>query len=407
MATYKVISSNRPNKQGLIRIFIRVTHKRNQRRVSTPFTLLERDFNPFGSYGKWVRSSEPKHQVYNTALKQQLGDLEVVESRIKLTNTDYSVDEIVNHYLNPPKEKVYLFTDIFQEQIEGYRDKGKFRTAKKWGVILGHIHNFQKGKPLPVDKADLRWFTSFENYLHREGLSINTIHGYLKAIRTCFRQAETMRISGVDTTIKNVRLKTSTNYKEKLDPEEVIQLQELDLHSSPKKEIIRDAWLFAFYAYGMRFSDLATLRWENIEGNKIRYTMQKTGKEFSQILPPDALTLLEKYMPENHRPKAMIFPILRSGFDKLSKEEQLRKISSVNASGNKILKAIAAQAGIEKNLSFHIARHSFAYSGFMRVKDVRIMQQTLKHTSLSETQTYLSSLDPDVDEELMRSLYGK
>jgi site-specific recombinase XerD len=83
------------------------------------------------------------------------------------------------------------------------------------------------------------------------------------------------------------------------------------------------------------------------------------------------------------------------------------QISSKNAIINKYLKEIAVFTGINKKLSFHIARHSFADIARTKTDNIYDLSKTLGHHSISVTQAYLADFDNDAVDDTIDKVFGK
>ena len=135
--------------------------------------------------------------------------------------------------------------------------------------------------------------------------------------------------------------------------EEIEAVEGLELEKGTLLWHVRNWFLFAFYAGGMRFSDVATLRWESLRGDRLAYRMRKTDEVASVALVPPALELLAPYRPCDTGPEAYVFPVL-DGYNTSTPALLLRAIGTRNTLVNKYLKKIQAQAGLETKLSFHL-----------------------------------------------------
>jgi site-specific recombinase XerD len=81
----------------------------------------------------------------------------------------------------------------------------------------------------------------------------------------------------------------------------------------------------------------------------------------------------------------------------------LNKVSSVNAVFNKNLKRIAEDAGIEKHVTFHVSRHTFATMALQENIDSMTIKGALAHASLQTTETYLQEFNMTaIDKTLQR-----
>src|SRR5690606_36954170 len=114
------------------------------------------------------------------------------------------------------------------------------------------------------------------------------------------------------------------------------------------------------YLAGMRVSDLLRLRWRDIRDGRLHYTMGKNNKAGSLKLPDQALEIINGYKGSHTGKDDLIFPELNVVEDFSDKYLVQRKISYGIKNINKYLKLSAKMAGIDKPLTMHIARHSFA-----------------------------------------------
>ena len=106
-----------------------------------------------------------------------------------------------------------------------------------------------------------------------------------------------------------------------------------------------------------------------------------------------ANAILEQYRKENHNKTDHVFPYLLESTN-LSQLELRLKIMVSTTSINLRLKEIAALSGITKNLTTHVARHTFASISARRMNPTEVMA-LLGHSKLSMTQIYISEINHD------------
>jgi len=139
----------------------------------------------------------------------------------------------------------------------------------------------------------------------------------------------------------------------------------------------KQAFLFSCFC-GLRISDIKRLKWYDIKesnGQKhIEIVMQKTQEALYIPLSRQALA----YMPETAAasPETAVFTEIASP-----------------AMINKHLKQLAKAAAIEKNISFHTARHTFATLLLTEGADIYTTSRLLGHTNISTTQVYAKIVD--------------
>ena len=180
--------------------------------------------------------------------------------------------------------------------------------------------------------------------------------------------------------------------REFLTEEELQNIVNLDV-TSERLEIVKDLFLFSCYT-GIPYGDIIQLSHKNlvigIDGNKwITAKRNKNGIPYELPLLDVPLSLLNKYFG-HARTKAT--------------GTLLPKIS--NQKLNSYLKEIADLCKIKKNLTFHMARHTFATTVTLsNGVPIETVSKMLGHTKLATTQIYARVIEKKVsnDMQLLRS----
>jgi integrase len=142
------------------------------------------------------------------------------------------------------------------------------------------------------------------------------------------------------------------------------------------------AFIFSCFT-GLRLSDVRALTWGQIfkdgdERTRASVIMQKTAKPISLTLPDEALKALPEKGEANDRDKVFHLPVT----------------SRIEA----ILKKIATTAGINKHVTFHVSRHTFATLQLSFGTDIYTVSKLLGHRSLETTQIYATIIDKMKDD---------
>lgn len=167
---------------------------------------------------------------------------------------------------------------------------------------------------------------------------------------------------------KHERIAKPQSEREFLTKEELLALME----APATNETTKRAFLFCCFT-GLRYGDVCALTWRNIKqvdsGLAVSIqAMQKTGKQVMIPLNRSAL----KWLPD------------RNGCKPGQKVFDMTCLSACD----RCLKKMAAAAGIEKNVSFHTARHSMATLSLAAGGDLYTVGKLLGHTSINSTQVY-------------------
>ena len=133
-----------------------------------------------------------------------------------------------------------------------------------------------------------------------------------------------------------------------------------------------DICLDCYYTWGSQISFNLTLQPKHIFDGRLIFLEYK-GKSDFYIFPNLELAPIEKGSPQDYYL-----------YD--------RHIESKTSIVNRDLKVIAAACGINKNVSTHVASHSFAYNSHVNGVETRLIQSMLGHTTFQMTEKYIKSL---------------
>lgn len=228
------------------------------------------------------------------------------------------------------------------------------------------------------------------------GNALSTAAGRIQELRTFCRQAVADGTIDRDPTA-SLRLPAPRSDRRVLSADEVAALARAGA-AHPKTHVRQavDAWLFSFYAAGMRFGDVATLPRSAVSETAERrvlvvYHQAKTGKPVAHLLPEASAEIVRRELAEG-RNGPLLFTLVRpTELDDPVRRRQ--EIGRANARVNKALKLATSAAEIPP-LSFHSARHSFATAASSA--DLRTVQRALGHSTLAQTSRYVADLGADV-----------
>jgi integrase len=249
-------------------------------------------------------------------------------------------------------------------------------TLKKYTTVIKHLTEFLEFKKL--SNVTLKGFTAinareFELYLRTTTkLSNNTAVKYLKTIKTIFNRAIEFGLLNKNP-LDNFKFKYETTNREFLTQDELNSIIELEVDNDSLKRV-KDLFLFSCYS-GLRFADVSRLELKSIvkdssDNEWIQLEMEKT-KDFHRIPLLDKA----KEILERHKIEAEI-------------TGKLLPVRS-NQKVNTYLKVIADLCGIDKHLTYHMARHTFATTVTLSNDiPVEIVSKMLGHKNLATTKIY-------------------
>ena len=209
--------------------------------------------------------------------------------------------------------------------------------------------------------------------------------------------------------------------KEKLNLDEIQLIEGLELEPGSMLWHVRNYFLFSFYCAGIRAGDLIQLRWCNITSEgRLRYQMGKNHKPSDFVIVAQAKEILAHYRQEDSKQTDYIFPLLDSSAsyaaaitqedkDTLPTELKIKlfnQVAAKNALINKYLRKLTEAAKIEKKVSFHISRHSFAKVAKQKGVDNANLKNLLRHHSMKVTEVYMDNFDTSEDDKALEAMFA-
>ena len=162
--------------------------------------------------------------------------------------------------------------------------------------------------------------------------------------------------------------------------------------------------MFSFYCAGIRASDILQLKWENIVDGRLVYQMHKTSRFHSLKLHEKPIKILDLYGPGNL--EEFIFPFLSNDVDYEDPTFRYNQLNAKTSLLNKYLRQIATKAEINKKISTHTARHSFADIARQKTDNIYNLSKTLGHSSIKITEAYLASFDQKAVDDTLDEVFN-
>ena len=127
------------------------------------------------------------------------------------------------------------------------------------------------------------------------------------------------------------------------------------------------------------------------------FTIKKTKTQLSIKVPNKGLALINKYKPEKPNKNAFLFPVFSEELDLNNPVAVDKAISGATAYINKNLKILAKKGKIDKNISFHVSRHTWATIALRKGVTLLAVSKLLGHSNIRETMIYAKIVNPDLD----------
>ena len=388
------------NKDGKTSIYLRITVNGKRCEISIKRKIDPTKWNSIS--GKLNGNSEEAYQL-NKYMNSISAKLYKIQEKFVIEDKPFTALMIKNKFLNKEDTRKTIL-QIFSEhnnQIKKLVSKSYSSGCyNRYVRTSKHLHSYIQKEynmnDIFVQEVDLKFINGFEYYLKNKDIgNQNTITKYLTNLKKIIRIAYANDWISKDPFF---------HWKAKWEIVERDFLSEIDIQKMIKKEIniprldlVKDIFIFCCYT-GLAYVDVKKLSNNNIiigiDGERwIKTKRTKTNTRSNIPILPTAEAILNKYK-EHH--------------DIIDNERVLPVLS--NQKMNAYLKEIADLCGINKNLTFHLARHTFATTVTLtNGVPIESVSKMLGHKSLKTTQHYAKILDKKVSDDMkvLREKFNK
>lgn len=396
----RIICKKNSLKNGLYPIYLRVTINRRSKFYSTPFTcnLTEWDEKQGEFKSKFTNAF-----VFNKTLRKMKDYASDIISILEMEYESYNLVLFDKYYSRKTNEGI-TFVQFFLKEIEALKSNSQVSYARSMEDTLVALRKFEKKlDAYKFENIDYQFLTNFENSLRKKGANDGGIGVYMRNIRRIYNTAINYKLVQQQYyPFRDFKLSKykKRNVRKALSESEFKKLLDFDNEKIPSSKNARYAYIFSYYARGMNFTDMAELKWSDLENNYFNYHRNKTDALLKIKLPnlPIINEILEFYKMYRPFDTPYIFPILKKNLKDYEDSELRARKHNVISFYNKQLKKIMESCNIEKNISFYTARHTFATSALRNNVNINIIKQSLGHKRLSTTESYLDDFhDSEVD----------
>lgn len=392
MASIKIILRDKPTKEGLYPVVLRVIKSRKSKLISLGLECIKKDWDEENNQFK---KTHPNHiQRNRLLLKHKDRALKIIDE-FSMDETDFTLEQFEEKFrgIEPNKTTVLEFWD---EVISDLIKSGKVGNAKALNETKNSLFSFHKKHNLMFKEITPGFLEKYEVYLRENNNSDGGVAFKMRELRSIYNKALNKKV--VDEkyypfkVYKISRLKVG-NIKKALSRDEIRLIENIDESKYPDLAEAKRLFMFSYYCRGINYFDIMQLKWSNISENRISYIRSKTKGRFSiEILPPVKEIL--SYYKNTFFDTGYVFPILLSE-NMTATQIQNRKHKKLKKFNND-LKKIAKIVGIDKPLSSYVARHSYATNLKQLGVSTDRISQSMGHKNLAITTAYLKDFEDDV-----------
>lgn len=381
-------------KNGMYPLYVKINIDGKPATFATRFLINPNHWN---KNNQSLKLNAPNSQKINAYLDRVRNSINQDYLNYMARGLNVTAKDLKNNFLGIKEEAqertlmmaITYHNDKFKEMVAS--GQAVHSTWKKYNTTKNKVVQFlkhrYKKKDIPLTELKYSFITDFEHFMFTEqNLQINTVYKSIKQLKKIVRIC-------VDNEWleKNPFERFKCTYK---SPERVVLTQEeIDtmintVFMVKRLEEIRDVFIFCCYT-GFAYADVYKFKSSDVSvGIDGEYWIvthrQKTGERESVPLLPRAMEIVEKYADHPIR----------------LRHDKLLPVMS-NQIYNNYLKEIASICKIDKKLTSHIARHTFATTVTLsNGVPIETVSKMLGHTKLATTQIYAKVLDTKVSHDM-------
>ena len=387
------LDKRRSKSNGTFPLKVRVftNDPRKQKLYNTKYEYTEKEFksieaakkptNPL--YAKNIELNAVVSQAYEIA--DNLPQFSFADFERLLFNNAGSREMNVNYY--------------YEKAIDFYKKNDQIGTASNYHLSLKSLLDFHKKTQLSFSEITVQWLKSYETYMTSQlKRSVTTVGIYLRPLRAIFNNAieeKTISLDQYPFGKRKYKIPAPRGVKKALTDEQLKILWQA-VPPTDEQQKAKDYWFFSFFCNGINPKDIALLKNKDIKNNTITFIRAKTAKTTNTQIPVTvhlnewSLDILNLYRIKSDEKESYVFPIIDHNAAPNTIHRQVQNfVRAVNQHFIKFAKSL----GIDEEISFIWARHSFATFSIRKGISMERVSEAMRHTNLVTTRRYFAGFE--------------
>ncbi|MEI7504618.1 MAG: site-specific integrase [Paludibacter sp.] len=339
-------------------------------RFATGVDIHPNDFDKASGTVKSKTLENKEKNLFINNVKKRITEIEV---RYRLKEKKLTAELLQNEFDLPDYQtSFYAFYEVEMNKRKGVLSASTF---EKYEITLKKLKRFRE--QLNFSDLNVDFINAYKGYCKGLGNCQNSINANLKNIKTFTRLAYKADLAPFDLfgDVKISNIEPIRNFLTEPELNKLYSYYKLNRFHENEKDILRP-FLFSCFC-GLRFSDVKALKFNNIQDDFLRVKIIKT-----------------EYID-----KEVKIPVCNMAMEMIDFKRKTKTVFSMYSEQymNRRLKALCKASGINKDITFHCARHTFA-TMYLRNShnDFKGLQKLLGHANVAETMKYIHVLDEDV-----------
>jgi integrase len=365
----------------------------------TNISLMESDF-----HSAW-ETVKPRRECL--PLRQRLQALQT-EAQSTIDTLEHFTFEAYERKALIPKGEAQNVLYHYEQRIAQLKAAKRIGTADSYLYSANALKAFSGKSTLQFSTVTSQFLEDFETYMVNNGRSLTTVGIYLRTLRAIFNDAIASKDVNLDLYPFGRRkyvVPASKNPKKALSGPQLRQLMDAK-STTNEQERARDFFFFSFATNGMNLKDIALLRWEQVEADRLTFFREKTKRT-----KKDGRTSITVFLNDTHRDiikrhgnapaqSSYVFPIINEGMDA---EQQHRAIKGFTRFVNQHLEKLCTANKLQV-VSSNWGRHSFATVAVLKGASMEFMRESLGHSDQKTTLNYFAGFDDEAKKKMAQAI---
>lgn len=379
------------SKNGMAPLYARITLNGERVEISLQRRI---SLNLWDERKSRLRGSSIESRQVNKSLDRIYNKLYESFRQLQDTGQLLSAHAVKSRYLGKD-DSFKKLSEILDYHTEHMKDVLKYGTMKNYYTTERYLYKFLKGhfkrEDIYLKQINYGFITEFEHFLRnykpkrdRKSPTNNGVMKHLERLKKLLNLAQKLEWVDKDPFSK-FQLKFTKHERAFLSEEELKRLEDYQFERITHRKT-RDVFVFSCYT-GLSWIDTRNLKPENIvlgvDGKKWIFTAREKTEQAVKIpILPKAKQIINKYREQSEWSK-LVLPVYS------------------NQKTNKYLKEIAILLRIQKKLTFHVARHTFATTVTLsNGVPIETVSKMLGHTKISTTQVYARVMEQKISNDI-------
>ena len=389
-STFRILFYVKRDKErldGSLPIMCRITIDGRASRFNTKISIMSElwDAKAYCAKGRSREANE-----INALLNDIRTSIHNVYHKLIVHENTVSAEEVKNIFLGGSVKNRTLIEAIriYNDDIKKLIGHGKsVLTYNRYELVRKRVLCFLKEhyqlSDIPLKDVDHEFIYNFNIFvMTKYKCGVNTVGKFMQRFRSVILMAKNNEWIQTDPFV-NFKIKFTKTDRGYLNQQEIDAIMKKRF-SAKRLSQVRDVFIFCCYT-GLSYIDVKNLTQTHIQtgfDNKlwIMSKREKTGVSFNLPLLDLPKSILDKY--SQTLPEDKLLPVLS------------------NQKMNAYLKEIGDICGIEKELTFHLARHTFATLTLTKGVSIESVSKMLGHTDIKTTQIYARVIDQKVSQDM-------